>query len=164
MTNTEGGVDPEEFRIMAAIDRVNTTATVWLGTTLGCCQCHSHKFDPFAQKEYYRFLAFFNSGADNGSEHKPELEIPTPTSAADRAEIARLEKLLNGMTPEMIRSQADWERLQAEPVRWAVFEPSRMVSEIGAVLTKLPDKSILKPAANSTRISTRSPGRSKWRA
>ena len=77
MINTEGGVDPEEYRIYALIDRVNTTSTVWLGTTLGCCQCHSHKYDPLKQKEYYEFMAFFNNTADSGSNPAPELEVPT---------------------------------------------------------------------------------------
>ena len=59
MTNMEGGVDPEEYYWYTQVDRVNTTATVWLGSTLGCAECHNHKFDPFTQKDYYRFLAFF---------------------------------------------------------------------------------------------------------
>ncbi len=78
MINAEGGVDPEEYRVAAVIDRVNTTATVWLGTTLGCCQCHSHKYDPFKQKEYYQFMAFFNSTADIGPGEDPKLELPMP--------------------------------------------------------------------------------------
>ena len=52
MTNEEGGVDPEEARYEMLVDRVNTTATVWFGTTLGCAQCHNHKYDPFTQKDY----------------------------------------------------------------------------------------------------------------
>ncbi len=61
--NREAGVDPEEFRLEAVIDRVNTTATVWLGATLGCAQCHDHKYDPFTQRDYYRLLAYFNNDA-----------------------------------------------------------------------------------------------------
>ena len=59
--NVEAGVDREEDRIGAVIDRVNTTGTVWLGTTIACAQCHSHKYDPISQKEYYRLLAYFNN-------------------------------------------------------------------------------------------------------
>ena len=61
MTNEEGGVDPEESRYEMLVDRVNTTATVWLGSTLGCAQCHNHKYDPFSQKDYYRMMAFFQN-------------------------------------------------------------------------------------------------------
>jgi len=72
--NQEAGVDPEEFRIEAVIDRVNTTASVWLGATLGCAQCHDHKFDPYPQRDYYRLLAYFNNGAVE-TESSPAGEI-----------------------------------------------------------------------------------------
>lgn len=64
MMNEEDGVDAEEYRVNAVIDRANTTASVWLGQTLGCAQCHDHKYDPFSQKEYYSFFAFFNDQAE----------------------------------------------------------------------------------------------------
>jgi len=67
MTNGEGGRDPEESRIDYVIDRVNTTGTVWLGLTLGCTQCHTHKFDPVSHEDYYRLFAFFNSINEDGS-------------------------------------------------------------------------------------------------
>lgn len=59
--NQEGGIDPEQFRIDSVFDRVATTGTVWLGLTIGCAQCHDHKFDPIEQKEYYQLFAFFNN-------------------------------------------------------------------------------------------------------
>jgi hypothetical protein len=64
LTNKEGGVDQEQFRVEACVDRVNTTAKVWLGVTMGCAQCHDHKYDPLSQREYYQFFAFFNSDAE----------------------------------------------------------------------------------------------------
>ncbi|OYW24937.1 MAG: hypothetical protein B7Z55_00770 [Planctomycetales bacterium 12-60-4] len=67
MTNGEGGRDKEESRIDYVIDRVNTLGTVWLGLTLGCTQCHSHKFDPISQHDYYSLQAFFNSIDEDGS-------------------------------------------------------------------------------------------------
>jgi len=90
--NTEAGVDPEEFRLEAVHDRVNTTATVWLGSTLACAQCHDHKYDPFAQADYYRFLAFFNQGevettrdaSGNITDVSPRLEFWTPAQQAKR--------------------------------------------------------------------------------
>ena len=59
--NVEAGVDPEENRVHQVVDRVNVTATVWLGATMECAQCHDHKYDPFTQEEYYRLFAFFNN-------------------------------------------------------------------------------------------------------
>lgn len=59
--NEEGGIDPEQFRIDSVFDRVATTGSVLLGLTVGCCQCHDHKFDPISQKEYYQLFAFFNN-------------------------------------------------------------------------------------------------------
>ncbi|MCU0714384.1 MAG: DUF1549 domain-containing protein, partial [Pirellula sp.] len=59
--NEEGGIDPEQFRIDSVFDRVATTGSVWLGLTIGCSQCHDHKFDPISQKEYYQLFAFFNN-------------------------------------------------------------------------------------------------------
>lgn len=86
MTNGEGGRDPEESRVDYVIDRVNTTGTVWLGLTLGCCQCHSHKFDPISQADYYSLYAFFNSIDEDGkagSRAKPYLKYQSPL--AERA-------------------------------------------------------------------------------
>jgi mono/diheme cytochrome c family protein len=59
--NEEGGTDAEQFRVERTVDRTNTTATVWLGLTAGCAQCHDHKYDPLSQKDYYSLYAFFNS-------------------------------------------------------------------------------------------------------
>lgn len=74
LTNREGGIDPEEDRVKQTIDRTNTTGAVWLGLTVGCAQCHSHKYDPFTQREYYGLYAFF----DNADES----DIPAPLTAA----------------------------------------------------------------------------------
>jgi mono/diheme cytochrome c family protein len=59
--NEEGGVDKEQFRVESVVDRVNTTGTVWLGLTIGCCRCHDHKYDPLTQREFYQIFAFFNN-------------------------------------------------------------------------------------------------------
>lgn len=71
-TNVEAGSIPEETRIAQVIDRVNTTATVWLGSTIECAQCHDHKFDPFTTKEYYQLLAFFNNTELEADRTNPE--------------------------------------------------------------------------------------------
>jgi hypothetical protein len=84
MTNGEGGRDPEESRIDYVIDRTNTVGTLWLGLTLGCCQCHSHKFDPISQTDYYSLTAFFNSIDEDGKAGhgaKPYLAYQSPYGA-----------------------------------------------------------------------------------
>lgn len=70
MLNEEGGIDPLEFRWHAMTDRVATTGTTWLGLTLGCCQCHTHKYDPITHREYYQFMAFLNNADE------PSLDLP----------------------------------------------------------------------------------------
>ncbi|MCP4190411.1 MAG: DUF1549 domain-containing protein [Planctomycetaceae bacterium] len=77
LVNQEGGSDPEQFRNETVVDRVNTTGSVWLGLTVGCAQCHTHKFDPITQTEYYQLFAFFNSTEDKNS-HAPKI-TPIPT-------------------------------------------------------------------------------------
>jgi hypothetical protein len=87
IVNTEGGVDDEEFRVAAVVDRVNTTMQVWMGSTLACAQCHDHKYDPFTQKEYFQLFAFFNNTNDGGRSNAPELNLSTPEQAAKLAQI-----------------------------------------------------------------------------
>jgi hypothetical protein len=93
MANGEGGRDPEESRVEYVIDRVNTMGTAWLGLTLGCTQCHTHKFDPISHGEYYSLSAFFNSidetGAAGGSA-KPVMDYKSPHAEAAVAEGERL--------------------------------------------------------------------------
>ncbi len=67
LISQEGGSDPEQFRVEATMDRVNTTGAVWLGLSIGCAQCHDHKFDPISQREYYEMYAFFNSAEDKNN-------------------------------------------------------------------------------------------------
>lgn len=81
MVNEEGGIDVEEFRYEAMVDRTNTTGQVFLGLTLACAQCHSHKYDPIAHDEYYRFYAFLNNTDD------VQIEVPDEAVAKRRAEV-----------------------------------------------------------------------------
>jgi mono/diheme cytochrome c family protein len=80
LTNKEGGADKEQFRVEAVIDRVNTTAQAILGLTLGCAQCHDHKYDPLSQRDYYQMFAFFNSDEERDIP-APVAEFPAPPSA-----------------------------------------------------------------------------------
>jgi hypothetical protein len=88
MTNTEGGTDDEEFRVAAIKDRVDTTMQVWMGLTIGCAKCHSHKFDPITQEEYYRFYAIYNQTADTDQpDERPTVPVPNPEISAKIREI-----------------------------------------------------------------------------
>jgi hypothetical protein len=86
MNNTEGGTDDEEFRTVAVIDRVNTTFSVWMGSSMACAQCHTHKYDPFTHKEYFQLYAIFNQSedADRDSE-APVIDFYTDEQKAQRA-------------------------------------------------------------------------------
>ena len=110
MTNGEGGRDPEESRIDYVIDRVNTLGTLWLGLTVGCCQCHSHKYDPVTHHEYYQLNAFFNSIDETGAagrDAKPYLAVESPH--VPRA-VAEAKTLVAARKPA-----ADQARKAAEP-------------------------------------------------
>jgi hypothetical protein len=114
MTNTEGGTDDEEFRVAAIKDRVDTTAQVWMGLTMGCAKCHSHKYDPITQEEYYRFYAIFNQTADNDQpDESPVIPAPIPeiTEQARKidARIGELKEKLEAASPALATAQVMWE-------------------------------------------------------
>jgi mono/diheme cytochrome c family protein len=94
MINFEGGAVPEEYQNEYVIDRVETTATTWLGLTMGCARCHSHKYDPLSQKEFYQFYAFFNNVAEQGLDGRvgnarPFLALPTGAQQARQTELTK---------------------------------------------------------------------------
>jgi mono/diheme cytochrome c family protein len=147
LTNTEGGVDREEFRVAAVIDRVNTTGTVWLGLTVACAQCHTHKYDPILHKEYYSLFAFFNSGQE------VDLAAPLPgeteayvkaMSAYDAAHKPYADALAKDDREARPERQRAWEAsLSADAPGWVPLTPISAKADSGATLTILPDHSIL---------------------
>ncbi len=152
MTNGEGGRDPEESRIDYVIDRVNTTGTVWLGLTLGCTQCHSHKFDPISHDDYYSLFAFFNSIDEDGkagAAAKPYLKYKSP--AAARA-IDEAQAVVSARTPavDAARERAEiefqsWLARQIESIArdgfvpWVPLAPNVVESVEGSRLVVEPD-------------------------
>lgn len=143
LTNREGGTDPEQFRVEAVIDRTNTLGTVWLGLTIGCAQCHDHKFDPITQKDYYRLMAFFNT-AEEWTVDAPLAGELGPHLAArpayDRQRAALLAE--RGVGP----LQMEWERrmleVAAAPGKWLdwdhAFDDLRTSLEDGEKILRLP--------------------------
>ena len=170
MTNEEGGVDPEESLYEVLVDRVNTTATVWLGSTLACAQCHNHKYDPFSQKDYFRFLAFF-AGTDY-DDHGLERRQPLPRGEA-RSRLARAGGRAQGRAsarsigsrpssrrrhPRCVEAQAAWEEEQrASSSMWTPLVPSEATATGRVVLTPKPDGSVLAsgPNAETTTYTVR---------
>lgn len=128
LTNSEGGTNDEEFRNVAIVDRVNTTMAVWMGTTMACAQCHSHKYDPITQEEYFRFFAFFNHTEDTDKkDERPYIEIWTEDQEARKADlnhrIAQLQDTLNRPTPELESAQQQWlAEVRVEPT-WTALVP-----------------------------------------
>ena len=92
-TSSEGGAIPEEYLAKYAVDRVNTTGSVWLGLTIQCAECHDHKYDPISAKDFYRFFAFFNQVPEQvlyrGADAPPVLAVPLPEQTAQLAEYDR---------------------------------------------------------------------------
>jgi len=128
MTNTEGGTDDEEFRTAAITDRVDTTIQVWMGLTMGCAKCHTHKYDPISQKEYYQLYAFFNQTADNDQPtDAPTISAPTSAMLEETkrvdANIAALNQQLQTTSKELEQAQQQWEStLHAKP-NWNILTP-----------------------------------------
>lgn len=124
--NEEGGTDPEQFRVERTVDRVNTTGTVFLGLSVGCAQCHDHKYDPLSQREYYQLFAFFNNADE------PRIDVPTREQIAlgepERrrallARIAELEKELDDKKEELEKAEMEWEaRLTEEEKKQLPFQ------------------------------------------
>ncbi len=147
MANGEGGRHPEESRIEYVIDRVNTTGTVWLGVTLGCCQCHSHKYDPVSHQAYYELFSFFNSIDEDGKagggakpflSYKPTTVEPHIVAAqqlvdsrlqAERTEYKLSEKRFEKwLGSTMINLPNDYQT-------WRVFKPTILSGVYGTELT-----------------------------
>src|SRR6202158_1130718 len=93
-TTAEGGIVPEEFRVEYVADRAETTASVWLGLTVGCARCHDHKYDPILQKEFYQLFAFFNNVPEKGlvynfANEEPYIKAPLPEQQHRLADLDR---------------------------------------------------------------------------
>jgi hypothetical protein len=117
LTNAEGGSDKEEYRVRQVVDRANTTGSVWLGLTVGCCECHSHKYDPLTQREYYGLFAFFNNAE--------EADISAPLtgqteSAKAQTIIARTDSI---KTHVHLRGDFQHHGEQVHPHTFAVLPP-----------------------------------------
>ncbi len=152
MMSAEGGVQDKEYLAKYIAERVRNVSGTWLGVTMGCCECHDHKFDPFSTREFYMMEAFFAdikerglySGANNDGNWGPSIKVPT-AEQQDKMQrfdeqIAQLKTTLQTPTAELAAAQATWE--ESQPV-WTVLPPESAGSKNGATLTTQADNSVL---------------------
>ncbi len=138
MTNNEGGTQDEEFRNVAVVDRVNTTMAVWMGTTIACAQCHSHKYDPITQDEYFQLFAILNNTEDaDRRDESPLMTFYTDEQKERRGiiegRLAEVNKLLATPTEKIVASQLQWEqRVRSKPV-WFGMKPASVARTSGGV-------------------------------
>jgi mono/diheme cytochrome c family protein len=156
MMSAEGGVQPKEYLAKYAAERVRTTSTVWLGMTLGCAECHDHKFDPFTIEDFYSFASFFAdikerglySGANQTGDWGPMIEVAEEGQDArlkpfDET-LASLRKSLNAKTPEIRQAQELWESKIADAsTNWTAVSPKGFSSYSGVTHRVRKDHSIL---------------------
>ncbi|MFO0863399.1 MAG: DUF1549 and DUF1553 domain-containing protein [Gemmataceae bacterium] len=115
LTNTEGGTNDEEYRVIAIVDRVNTTMQTWMGITIGCTECHDHKYDPISQEEFYRLFSIFNQSEDSDKgDNSPNLMYLSPEDEARKksleADASGFEKEIAKLAPTLDADQTKWEK------------------------------------------------------
>lgn len=140
MSNDEGGTDDEEFRVAAVKDRLDTTVQVWMGLTMGCAKCHSHKYDPISNDDYYRLYAVFNQTEDaDRYDDAPVREILTPSQRTMKEELQQRVTKLEGdlRTAELNAENGTDQKL------WTSFPVAEARSDGGATLTAQPDQSVV---------------------
>jgi hypothetical protein len=153
MINFEGGAVPEEYHTAYLVDRVNTTGTVFMGLTVGCAQCHDHKYDPIKQKEFYQLYALFNNVPEKGLDGNKGNAAPfikTPTRQQQQkldslaAEIHQVQQSLGAPNPVIDAEQAAWEKTADihQQTLWTLLDAAQISSKGGAKLEKQVNKSI----------------------
>lgn len=145
LVNNEGGTSDEEFRTIAVKDRISTTVNAWMGLTLRCAECHTHKYDPITMKEYYEFYAFFNQTEDNDQkDDRPRLDV---MPRGRDAELAAMKAKIAAAKAERAEN----------PSPWKTITPIKIVSEGGASHTWQDDGTILfhgkNPEYDTYRVS-----------
>ena len=174
VTTSEGGSIDEEYYVRYAVDRANTTGTVWMGLTVGCAQCHDHKYDAITQKEFYQLYAYFNNITEkamdgNRKDSPPVVKLPTPEQEAELAafdaQIGELDARTKAPIPGVDATQIAWENRMP---RWTLLKPTEMHSKGGATLELLEDNSILasgtNPEQETYEIVAELPAGNQWSA
>jgi len=151
LTNKEGGVDQEEFRVKQVVDRTNTTGAAILGLTMACAECHTHKYDPITQREYFQMYSFFNTSIEKNipAPLTEETEYYKRAKAESDQRITEARKAIEHYLPSIESKVESWAKAQDVPEkRWDVLNPVSYVSAGGAEFDELDDRSLLLRKAN----------------
>lgn len=148
MTNSEGGTNDEEFRNAAIVDRVNTTMAVWMGTSMACAQCHTHKYDPITQKEYFQVYAFLNNTADADRQNEAPLhKFYSDDQKAQKVkldqQLAALESTLKSPTPAQSAAAEKWSQAFTVAPKWETLKPTTVKSTASLPMSIDADGSVL---------------------
>jgi mono/diheme cytochrome c family protein len=148
LTTEEGGAQAKEYENKTNADRVRAVSTVWLAGTMGCAECHDHKFDPFTMRDFYSMAAFF-ADVREGAIGDGDKGIPVPTPEQEQelrrldAAVAALKQKLETPTPELAAAQAEWEKGSLTVDPWTVARPASVKSAGGATFAQQDDGSLL---------------------
>lgn len=160
--NSEGGIVPAEYYVEYIVDRVDTTSTVFMGLTVGCARCHTHKFDPITHKDYYQLFAYFNSIPETGmigdfGNARPWLAAPDRTQQQQLSqlekEISQAEKHLSWLADGFSSEQKAWEQTLTKPQQW--WSPENLV--MAHALDENAKLEITKPIPKATPTPKPSP-------
>jgi mono/diheme cytochrome c family protein len=163
-TTEEGGAQAKEYEAKYAADRVRNVSTVWLGTTMGCCQCHDHKFDPFTMRDFYSLAVFF-ADVQEAAVGRREAGLPVPDGELvpeiqklDEA-LAELRQKMEAQSADRAAALAEWEKQKANVPEWKVLEPQTLTAAGGTRLTRQPGGVVLAggtiPAKETYTITAR---------
>ncbi|HEY3965315.1 MAG TPA: PSD1 and planctomycete cytochrome C domain-containing protein [Planctomycetaceae bacterium] len=153
MTTREGGAQAKEYMAKYSADRVRNFSSVWMAGTVGCAECHDHKYDPYSTRDFYSLAAFFGDIQEVAVGEQPGTKVPTPEQAAQLASfderLEPLRKILETQTPELDAAQLAREQsLRDKKTDWTVLKPASAVSRDGATLKVLDDGTIMAEGAN----------------
>ncbi len=159
-TTEEGGAQAKEYTAKYVADRVRNTAVIWMASTMGCCECHNHKFDPFTARDFYSLGAFFADVSETAVGRQAQTKVPTPEQEQQQKQLdeqlAAARAKYNATTPELTAALAKWESAAIESLRetgntWIAVKAEKAESSGGAKLTPKDDLSLLSTGKNAAK-------------
>ena len=159
-TTEEGGAQAKEYTAKYVADRVRNTSAIWMASTMGCCECHNHKFDPFTAKDFYSLGAFFADVSETAVGRQGQTKVPTPEQEQQaktlEEQLTAARAKFNATTPELTAAYAKWEQAATAALResgntWVAVKPEKAESSGGAKLVQKDDLSLISTAKNPAK-------------